>query len=451
MSLAAEIHQSFMDSVLRPYQREWINQILSSRFCFMLGSRQIGKSFTISYAAILLAAGAAGKASDVLILSKDLRASRDVIRDVKLHLEAWAKLGLDLRHSTKGSDSRIVLSNGCHIEAMPGRSKSIQGHTGTVIIDELEATEADPEESLAQASFVSSSDESFKVIIITNAGSKDSFTDNLFNSKDSKWEQRRERFAISNTTIYDAYPEGLPNHIKDLRNIVSDAFWQQFYLNLPSHGAETLVSAKQLEACINNDKVNPTYQTIISIDPGWTTNPAGIVVAKIGGGTCKVIHADHLYKWSQNEQIDLIKHLMVEHRASKLVIDQGTQAWQMARTLEAMYPTMTISRSTNNATRAREAATLQRLIREEKLSIPNYDELKEDILSIALDDKKNIIIPERPTSDKGTGIKHKIHGDCADALLYCMEFVVDTWDRSTSKPSSAKRMGSFKTINQRIW
>ena len=447
-------HQTI--SILRPAQKELVYNILMNKNSFLLGSRQWGKSTAVAPLAIALAVGyeddnVSIQPNDVRILSKDLRQAQNMLRAIRKTLEIWRELGVDLFHPRLGSESRIVLKTGRYIEAMPGNSNSIHGFSANIIVDELEASQADSEETFTQANIVASTNPSFRVAIITNSGAKGGFTDLMFHSEDRKWADRRRKFNPISRNVYDVFPDGLPEEIKEIREIMSEAAWDRWYLNMSATGDEQLLTDQEVESCVNKQITVDGGEIIISLDVGMVADPSGLIVAQVGGGQCKVLHAEHLFAWTQEEQIAYVKHLMQEHHASKIIVDQGTVGFGVARTLTAMYPTMTISRSVTNNSRARDAATLQRLFREGNISIPNYDELKKDLISIGLDSKKKVILPRRPTSDKGTGIKHTIHADAADSLMMLLDFVTNTYARGTSSGGPKRSMGVFTPKVSGMW
>ena len=435
---------------LRPFQQQWIRSIVSNRQTFILGARQIGKSTSVAVAAIFIAAGWTGTAQDVLILSKDLRASQQMIRSIKRELRNTESItGEQIKDPRLGSESRIALVNGCYIQAFPGNPDSLQGFTGTVIIDELEANASNgtnTEEIFSQAMFVSSANPNFRIVIVTNAGATNGFTDKLLYSDEPRWQSRRSAFAITNTNVYDAYPNGLPKHIQAMKDQLGDLEWQRWYMNESVEGAEQLISELQLMECTRTGPHSMPRGgiRILSIDPGFVNNPSGVVIVEYGNGKANIIHSDHWYKMPIPQQLQNITELIRQYSVSKIIIDQGTQGWGMAQSLKEKYPTMTTTRNTNTNTRDREGAALQTLIRERRLHIPEHMiDLIEDLKLLYTDEKQHINLGLRRVSNGCD-----VHGDAADALLYCMEHLTSTVERTSN---NIPRNMNFNPIENRLW
>jgi hypothetical protein len=420
----AKYHKFMWERVLRPYQKEWILSILHGRYSGMLGARQIGKSYAIGYAAILLASGYRDKSvviqpHDVLIISADQNKAQNIIRSVQSHLD---KIGIavgEIKDDRLGGLQMAVLTNGKRITAVSGRPKSLQGFTGTVLVDELSITDWDPEELFAQALAVSSAEDSFRVCLVSNADREGSFVHRFFFDEGEEWRNRRDDFRLHNTTIWDAYGENLPSRILSVKKAMSDRMWSRFYENQFIAGDDGRFESDLISSCVGNVVKPFDGVRILSIDPGHTINPSGLVIADAGGGRLNVLYSDLWFGVDEEEQIERIGNLMNSYACSKILFDQGTNIGFRQR-LEKIWGTRLIPVSVSRNKQNMWADELDKLLNEKRINIRSTDKwLIQDLKSLGLDERMNLVVPER----RYKNTHFKIHADAAMALLYMMEYV----------------------------
>jgi len=438
MSLS-EFHNKFHDKVLKPYQRVWLDAILDGD-TFILGSRRLGKSFLTSYAAILLAAGYRDErrhieGGDVVIISKDLRTAGEMIREVERHTSAMNILQ-KITHDTRGSTTAIWLSNGRKISALPGLPKSARGLSGNVIIDEFAHNPSDPDELFAMGTTIPSSDASLRTIILSNADSQGSWTDNFINSDDPTWESRRTGFKIVQTNVDDAFPDGYPEHIQLQKARLPARVWDREYLCSFVSGEAALFDREAL------DKGQPIksrdWSVVIGYDPGFTSDPAGWVVAKMSHDAVEVISSGLLWNLTEEQQREHIRDLVNSHEAAKILVDPGTVGFTLANNLQREHGGMVTKLSVNSNRYATWVRELQRLIWDGKLSIncPNRDELISQLMRIGQDAKGKVVVPRTKTRDGKV-----CHQDGAVALLMLMSVAGSTGGRRPMKPFYEKSRG----------
>lgn len=396
----------------KPFQREFFRDALENRYCAVLGSRQIGKSWVLGLIALTLASGANGSpAHDVLMVSKSQETAKELIKSVTKHVIAAEKVtGRVLRHSRLGGVQEVVLSNGYRVKALPGTARTLQGFTGSVIVDEVSANTSPPEELFAQALSCSSSRDYMKVILASNADVEGSWVHNFWHSSDPEWALRRDGWKLRNYTIHDVYTDGLPNRLVKIRATIGRRQWARFYQNQFLGSGLGILEASQFAY----GDPPPSGRVYIGIDPGFsaTGNPTGVVVVRVGEGRIGILESEWWQGVPLAEQEARIKALRLRYPQSKIYIDQGAQGWVLAQAIKPLGAVELVSVTQNGMETAWHTlvANLPDIVWDRPQS-----PVVEDALSAVWDDRGRLLIPERSYPDGRPG---KIHGDALMALLY---------------------------------
>lgn len=408
----AKYHRTFTQSVLRPHQRLWLEAILRGN-TFILGARQIGKSFLVAYAALLLAAGYEGDGislppTDVTVISADRAKAVNIIKAVNIHLKALGLAVDDITHDTQGGLQSAVLRNGKTIQAVSGLSKSLQGYAGHVIVDELSLTEADPEEIWSQVFAVTSSREYLRAIVCTNADTAGSWVDNFSNNMSQYWKGRRRGWQTFNTNIWDVYPTLTPK-LEQVRSSCSAETWQRFFENRFVSGQSRLFDDKKF---VHSDfGTGPVW---VSCDPGFsaTGNPSGVIVAQVDGDSVHVLRSERWWACPESEQVERLKSLVQDNNATRLLVDIGSAGLAMAQKLDRVTNLTKVSVSGKMFQQG--FLRVKNLIEDGKLTFSDdcWD-LKEDLLSIEIKASGQYHAPQIPHKSGG-----KLHADIAYALMY---------------------------------
>ena len=111
-----------MQHKARKYQKQWLYNSINEDFTFLLGARQIGKSWIIALIACVLAHGVKKSngevvaPQDILVMSKDQKSAKNIIKLIRQHLHAAEKIeGKRLIHPRLGGITDVVLLNGMTI------------------------------------------------------------------------------------------------------------------------------------------------------------------------------------------------------------------------------------------------------------------------------------------------------------------------------------------------
>src|SRR3989338_5279832 len=92
--------------ILLPYQKKWVED--KSPLKIWLAARQVGKSFALSFEAVVMAL--TGKCN-VLILSASERQSKEVMEKVYTHLRVLKAMTKDLLKAEKETATELKLEN----------------------------------------------------------------------------------------------------------------------------------------------------------------------------------------------------------------------------------------------------------------------------------------------------------------------------------------------------
>lgn len=451
---------SYVDVVrnnyFRSYQQDWIDSFIHNRLTAIVGARQIGKSSTIAIASIIYATGykieeQAHNPSDVFIASKDLKTAKNIISMLNKHIDNIEQIyKLKIRNKKLGGIQEVVLLNGRKITSMPGTPNSLRGFTGCVIIDELSANNWDPEEILAEALSITSSDTRFKVIICTNADMEGSFVHDFFYSDKEDHATRRAMWSCFNTTIYDAYEE-LPSHIASIKDTISSNMWKRFYENAFLGAGSGLLDLIYLQSRVTTTKPNIGPLTFMGVDPGFSEqgNPTGIVIVTIDNNICYTIYEELMFSPSLDFLCQHIANLKKQFGCSKILIDQGTVGYHVLQNCKKLIGEISVEGiSCTSKNQITWFNMLLNLLQDNKILFCNNKFIVQDLSSISMSGS-SLIVPERPLGIYRTvepfiapnAKGYKIHADSAMALLMLMEIVNNYMNKHINIPGGFKRIG----------
>lgn len=226
-------------SILLPYQARWVED--TSPVKVWVASRQVGKSFALSFEAVTAALMAR---SDNLILSSSERQAREVMAKVKKHLRCLGALDGTLSASRETREE-IVLPTGSRIISLPANPDTVRGFSGNIYLDEF-AFHADSR--LIWRAMYPTVTRGYRVRVTSTPNGKQ----NMF------YELARGRGAVGNgprvsrhrTTMDDAVGQGLDVDIEALRSGINDPeAWAQEYQCNFLDAATALIPYELIEGC----------------------------------------------------------------------------------------------------------------------------------------------------------------------------------------------------------
>ena len=418
------------EHVLRDFQNDLLDSSFANPFTAVLGARQIGKTRYLAMLALLLAGGVKTKhgsipAHNVYIISSTYDKAQNVIKEVQLVLKEMDLIA-KISHDVLGGKTTAALKNGMTIMAVAGRPGCLQGFAGSCLWDEASLTDHDPSDIYTQILAASSAEPYYRVVLCTNADRIGSWTWEFFHSPMPEWVNIRKEFDIHDVNIYNAYPDGIPEHIERRQRMMTASGWKRFYLN-------QFVSGDQgrFEAEIINLSVSQVWNCkdgirVLSIDPGFSVNghPAGVTVGSISGGRLEVLYADLWCGLPETEQREKIEALVSQYSVSRIIVDQGVGGMIMRDNLIRRYGKhMVVPISVTKNKYSLWCTELERLMTEGRLNIQaSHKCLIDDLRNIEVDARGNIKIPEI-AHPNGT---NRTHCDAGVSLLYMLDSVGGT-------------------------
>lgn len=268
------------DKFFLPYQQRWIKD--SSRIKLMEKSRQVGLSWSTSYA-LVRRKSQAGAKNDAWISSRDDLQARLFKEDCNhfagiLHT-ACRDLGQQVIDESKGISAYVLhFANGCRIHSMSSNPDAQAGKRGDRVLDEF-ALHPDPRKLWAIA-YPGITWGGQLEIISTHRGSQ-----NLFNSlvQEARENGNPKGISLHRVTLQDALEQGFLSKLKSKlpagdpilemdeasyfdyirAGCVDEESFLQEYMCVPSDDATAFIGYDLLDACT----MPPAEQWELPLDP----------------------------------------------------------------------------------------------------------------------------------------------------------------------------------------
>ena len=250
-------------SILLPYQRRWVKD--GSAVKVWVASRQIGKSFALSFEAV---ASALLARSDNLILSSSERQAQEVMAKVKKHLRCLGALHGPLS-PVRETREEIVFSTGSRIISLPANPATVRGFSGNVYLDEF-AFHTDSRE--IWRSMYPTVTRGYKVRITSTPNGKLNMFYEL--ASGSGGIGNGSLVSRHRTDIHDAVREGLAIDLESLRMGIADPeAWAQEYECNFLDSSTALIPYELIENCTSADATVEPFErckgeTFMGVDIG---------------------------------------------------------------------------------------------------------------------------------------------------------------------------------------
>jgi len=469
-STRQRVHDHWWHNTLRPHQRILVDAIMSNRFVAVLGARQRGKTTGIGFAAGDLGQGVNWTAKDgskIRIPGDDVQLGSQTLKHAKDFTKRAGRIlntfNVGLTENTKdanvfdprlGSTERIMMANGRSISAHAGNPETIQGLSGHVIIDEIASNKHDSEEIFQQGVSVASGAPWRKFVMVGNSSYKGDWWWNFWNgsgpvSGDTgiTWEQRRAKFTMLKLDIWSEFPDRiLPPDLRDIQEIMGPEAWHRWYeCGFAESNQRAISDDLIIRSGIGSSWVPPHAPIVISIDPGLTRNPSGIVVARVGSWAIEVLAAEYWYgptdadetiakSWTKT-QMDQIDQYVQRYNPEHIVCDYSNFASALADGLEERFGHSVVSKAATSPDRLQKRwGSLLSLLTDGRVYISpgqSTQDLRTDLgrfelcetgsASRKMYEAGKLVLPETP--GEGPDGKHVLHCDIGAALLQCCDYV----------------------------
>ena len=444
-----------------------VDEIMSNPYVAILGARQRGKTLAVAYASAMLAQGVNWKAKDggvirlpaddVQLGSQTLKHAKDFVKRSGRVLKTF-NMGVtehtanhNVFDARLGSTERIVLANERSIHAHAGNPETIQGLSGHVGIDEIASNKHDAEDIYQQGITVPSGAHWRRFFMVGNSSHVGDWWWNFWHGTgptddDSgiTWEQRRAQFKLIKLDIWSEFPDGiLPPHLRRVREALGPKAWARWYeCDFAAAHSRAIKEEMILRTGMGSPRVPSGAPIVVSIDPGLSINPSGVVVARVGSWAMDVLHAEYWYGPTENDtdtagswaraQVDQIETLAVQYGASSIVCDYSNFAGAVADALEERFGSMVTKARTTQDVYMKRWGPLLAMLTDGRVSIPDdpkFNDLRDDMRRLEIDESGSssrkmlengkLILPKSPAPNG----KHVLHCDIGAALLQCCDYV----------------------------
>lgn len=225
--VSPQVARAFTEAAvpLYEYQVKWIQD--KSRFKIGMFARQTGKTFTTTLEIVdsIFEGMANGRVVEWVILSRGQRQSKEAIKWVKRHAQAYNMAVQDIEDEfvpegkkDKYTQLEIVFANGSRVIALPANPDTARGYTANVYLDEF-AIHQDSREIYGALFFLISA--GYKIrITSTPKGKANKFAE--------IWHQKIGTWSRHSCDIYQAVAQGLQRDIQELKDNLNDQeLWEQ--------------------------------------------------------------------------------------------------------------------------------------------------------------------------------------------------------------------------------
>lgn len=392
-------------SLLLPYQRRILNAIVNHRLTFVLAARQIGKSFTISTAAVYTAVSK--PRSLTIIVSSGERAAKELLDKVKKNAEAWriCFIGSPGEFSYEFNAEEMRFSNGSRIKVLPANNPAVtRGYSpNLLILDEMSVLEHQKE--LFSALFPSISSpfggEKRMVIAGTPLGRMNEFW--------KIWEGDNDFYKIS-VNIEEAKAEGLNVDIPFLRNnCVDEETFNEEYMCVPRDGDTQLFSIGLINQCVYHDIPREGKRRFMGIDIGRVNDlTCATTIVEVGNNLyCE--SCDIFRNMEFDEQDRCLTDLIRLKNPVGVAIDSTGIGMQLGESMWKKFGAIVEQFTFTNSTKVDIFNNLKKLMGQARMWIPNDADLKSELASIRRVARENGITYQADRTSKG-------HADRATSL-----------------------------------
>jgi len=372
--------------ILLPFQKEFYSGVKSHKYAIWLASRQIGKSFCVSFIALDISLEKAG--ATTVVVSASERQAVELLSKVKLHVRAFKELGRALNVSffedVRTNVHKVEFPNGSRIFSVPANPDTVRGFSADLLIlDEFAFVQHDDELWKAVFPMITRRKQSKLAITSTPKGKNNMFYKLWTEAqKDPLWYRQK-------TDIYDALRQGLEIDIDALkRGIRNEEAWRQEYLCEFVDEAGALLPYSLIQSCelrpeevlVENLK-EIKGDIYVGIDVARRRDLTVISVLEKLGDVLYLRKLELLYNLPFNQQLSIADHFTAYAR--KVAIDETGLGMQMAEELQRRWGETKVVRVYFTAkTKEELAERLKRKFQDKLIRIPANEELREDLHSV---------------------------------------------------------------------
>lgn len=393
-------------SILLPYQRRMLDAIINNRLTFLMCARQIGKSFTISTAAVYTAWTKLN--SLVIVVSSGERAAIELMQKVKRIADAWSVSfkGTPYELRYVGNAEEVRFSNGSRIKVLPSNNPAVtRGYSpNLLILDEMSVLEHQSELFSALLPSITSpfGGEKRMVIAGTPLGRMNEFW--------KIWESDNDFHKIS-VNIYQAKADGLNVDIEFLRNnCLDEETFQEEYMCVPRDGDTQLFSIELINRCVYDFLPEGVGKRYMGIDIGRTHDLTCASTILEIGDRLYLESCDVFRNMEFSEQDRCLTELITLKQPAGIAIDSTGIGAQLGETFWKRYGALVEPFTFTNAAKLDIFNNVKKWMGQGKLWIPNDANIKTELASIRRIARENSVVYQADRNSGG-------HADRATSLM----------------------------------
>lgn len=393
-------------SILLPYQRRMLDAIINNRLTFLMCARQIGKSFTISTAAVYTAWTKPN--SLVIVVSSGERAAIELMQKVRKIADAWAISFAGTPHKLQylANAEEVRFSNGSRIKVLPSNNPAVtRGYSpNLLILDEMSVLERQTELFSALLPSITSpfGGEKRMVIAGTPLGRMNEFW--------KIWESDNDFYKIS-VNIYEAKADGLNVDIDFLRNNCTDEeTFNEEYMCQPRDGDTQLFSVDLVNRCVYDFIPEGVGKRYMGIDIGRTHDLTCASTLLELGDRLYLESCDVFRNMEFSEQDRCLTELINLKQPCGVAIDSTGIGAQLGETFWKRYGEMVEPFTFTNAAKVDIFNNVKKWMGQGKFWIPNDANIKTELASIRRIARENSVVYQ---ADRNAGG----HADRATSIM----------------------------------
>lgn len=393
-------------SILLPYQRRMLDAIINNRLTFLMCARQIGKSFTISTAAVYTAWTKPN--SLVIVVSSGERAAIELMQKVRKIADAWAVSFAGTPHKLQylANAEEVRFSNGSRIKVLPSNNPAVtRGYSpNLLILDEMSVLERQTELFSALLPSITSpfGGEKRMVIAGTPLGRMNEFW--------KIWESDNDFYKIS-VNIYEAKADGLNVDIDFLRNNCTDEeTFNEEYMCQPRDGDTQLFSVDLVNRCVYDFIPEGVGKRYMGIDIGRTHDLTCASTLLELGDRLYLESCDVFRNMEFSEQDRCLTELINLKQPCGVAIDSTGIGAQLGETFWKRYGEMVEPFTFTNAAKVDIFNNVKKWMGQGKFWIPNDANIKTELASIRRIARENSVVYQ---ADRNAGG----HADRATSIM----------------------------------
>lgn len=393
-------------SLLLPYQRRMFDAIVNNRLTFLLCARQVGKSFTISTAAVYTAWTKPN--SLVIVVSSGERAAIELLAKVKKIADAWRIAFSETDHNLTyfSNAEEVRFSNGSRIKVLPSNNPAVtRGYSpNLLILDEMSVLEHQSELYSALLPSITSpfGGEKRMVIAGTPLGRMNEFW--------KIWEGDNDFHKIK-VNIYEAKADGLDVDIDFLRNNCPDEeTFQEEYMCQPRDGDTQLFSIELINRCVYDFLPEGVGKRYMGIDIGRFHDLTCASTLLELGDRLYLESCDVFRNMEFSEQDRCLTELITLKQPVGIAIDSTGIGAQLGETFWKRYGDLVEPFTFSNSSKVDIFNNVKKWMGQGRFWIPNDANLKSELASIKRIARENTMVYQ---ADRNAGG----HADRATSMM----------------------------------